>query len=159
MSKTLYLMRHGKAEQTPGLKDFDRGLIDRGMRDSRRQAQEIFIDDIPDRFIVSSSLRTTQTVLHMQQEIDFPKDHIEYEDGLYLCSIKDLLQCVNELNDLWKNVCIVGHNPSINYLAEYLTNEAIGHVRTSGVVKMTFDGRWAEMSQGTANFEFYKAGK
>lgn len=156
MSKTLYLMRHGKAEQTPGLNDFDRGLIDRGMRDVRTQARAIFKDNIPDRFIVSAALRTTQTVLHMQEELDFPKDRIDFEDGLYLCSIREMLQSVNELDDLWRSVCIVGHNPSIHYLAEFLTGESIGHVATSGVVKMSFDGRWSEMGQGAAYMEFYQ---
>lgn len=152
-------MRHGKAEQTPGLNDFDRGLIDRGMRDARKQAREIFKENIPDRFIVSSSLRTTQTILHMQEELKFPKDRIDYDKGLYLCSIRELLNCVNQLDDLFKVVCIVGHNPSINYLAEFLTGEAIGHVATSGVVKMSFDGRWSEMGQGTAYFDFYQSPK
>lgn len=152
-------MRHGKAEQTIGLDDFDRGLIDRGMRDSRRQAQDIFAKELPDRFIVSSAIRTTQTVLHMQEELKFSKDRIDFVERLYLCSIREMLQEVNELDDLWQCVCIVGHNPTVTYLAEYLTNENIGNMKTSGVVRMSFDGRWSEMSKGTAYFDYYKPPK
>lgn len=159
MSKTLYLMRHGKAEQTLGLKDFDRGLTDRGMRDARRQAQKIFKEEMPDRFAVSSSIRTTQTALHMQEELSFSKDRIDYYDSLYLCSIREMLQCINDFDDLWKAACVIGHNPSINYLSEYLTNSEIGHVATSGVVKMSYDGRWSELSQGQAFLEFYQSPK
>ena len=155
MSKTLYLMRHGKAEQTPGMNDFDRGLVDRGMRDCRRQGSQIFKDSLPDRFVVSSAIRTTQTALHIQEELGFSKDRIDFDESLYLCSIRELLQAVNELDDLRKSACFIGHNPSISYLAEYLTGENLGHLHTSGVVKMNFDGRWREMSQGTAYFESY----
>ncbi|MEQ9230079.1 MAG: histidine phosphatase family protein [Cyclobacteriaceae bacterium] len=159
MSKTLFLMRHGKAEQTPGLDDFDRGLIDSGMRDARKQAQLIFAKELPDRFIVSSSLRTTQTALHIQEELKFSKDRIDFEESMYLCSIRELLEQVNRMDDLWHCACLIGHNPSITYLAEYLTNENIGNVKTSGVVRMNFDGRWAEMSKGTAYFDYYRSPK
>jgi len=159
MSKTLFLMRHGKAEQTPGLRDFDRGLTDRGMRDARRQAQRIFNESLPDRFAVSSSLRTTQTALHIQEALGFSKDRIDYFESLYLCSIRELLACINDFDDLWKTTCVIGHNRSINYLAEYLTSEEIGHVATSGVVKISFDGRWSELSQGTGYLEFYQSAK
>jgi len=149
-------MRHGKAEQTPGKKDFDRELIDRGMMDARRQAARIFKGNIPERFIVSSSLRTRQTVQHMQEELHFDEANIQYEDALYLASARELLEAITRLDDLWKSVCIVGHNPTISYMAEYLTGEDIGDMATSGIVKLNFDGSWANMSQRSAYFEFYQ---
>ena len=72
----------------------------------------------PQRFAVSSAVRTTQTALHIREELGFSEDRIDYYDSLYLCSIRELLQCVNQFDDLWATVCVIGHNPSINYLAE-----------------------------------------
>lgn len=155
MSKTLYLMRHGKAEQTYGLKDYDRGLTDRGMRDCRRQAKDVFHGNVPNRFLVSAAVRTSQTVLHMQEELDFSKDRIDFEQVLYLCSTREMLELITDFDDLWGSVCLIGHNPTISYMAEYLTGNPVGHVNTSGIVKMSFSGRWAEMGQGTAYFENY----
>ena len=42
-------MRHGKAEKTLGVKDFDRRLLDDGMRDVRRQARHVFKEDLPSK--------------------------------------------------------------------------------------------------------------
>jgi phosphohistidine phosphatase len=156
MSKTLYLMRHGKAEQTPGKRDFDRELIDKGMMDARRQAVRIFKENVPERFIVSSSIRTVQTVQHMQEELRFAENLIQYDESLYLASAREMLAAITQLDDLWKSVCVVGHNPTISYMAEYLTGEDIGDMATSGIVKLNFDGSWANISQRSAYFEFYQ---
>lgn len=156
MHKTLYLMRHAKAEQTPGLRDFDRGLMDRGMRDSRKQARELFHQTLPDKFVVSAAVRTMQTVQYMQEELRFDEARIQVEERLYLASVREMLEVICQLDDLWANVCVVGHNPSVSYLAEYLTGHEIGDMKTAGIVKMNFDGRWTDLSQGSAFFEFYQ---
>jgi phosphohistidine phosphatase len=156
MSKTLYLMRHAKAEHTSGLRDVDRALTDEGMRDSRSQALRIFKDNLPDRFIVSSAKRTMETIQFMQEALRFEDDRIQYEDSLYLASSREMFSVITHLDDLWKSVCIVGHNPTISYMAEYLCGEEIGDMTTSGVVKINFDGSWATISQRSAYFEFYQ---
>ena len=148
-------MRHGKAEQTPGIDDFDRGLIDKGMMDVRRQARQVFAQDLPDRFVFSSSIRTTQTVLHVQDELNFSKEIIEEEGSLYLGTVKELLDIVNDLDDRWKSVCLVGHNPGLIHLAEYLTESVVGYLSPSGIVKVTFEGRWAELSKGCAVMQLH----
>lgn len=148
-------MRHAKAEHTSGLRDFDRGLTDEGMRDTRNQALQIFKDKIPDRFVVSSALRTVQTMQYIQEVLRFEDDRIQYEESLYLASSREMFNIICNLDDLWKSVCIVGHNPTISYMAEYLCGEDIGDMTTSGVVKVNFDGSWANISQRSAYFEFY----
>jgi phosphohistidine phosphatase len=156
MSKTLYLMRHSKAEHTSGMRDIDRALTDEGMRDSRRQAEQIFKDRLPDRFVASTAVRTMQTAQYMQEALRFDEELIQYDESLYLASSREMLNVITHLDDLWKSVCIVGHNPTISYIAEYLCGEEIGDITTSGIVKINFDGSWVNLSQRSAYFEFYQ---
>lgn len=156
MSKSLYLMRHSKAEQTSGLRDIDRALTDEGMRDARRQAMHVFKDKLPDRFIVSSSKRTMQTAQYVQEALGFNDERIQYDESLYLASSREMFSVITHLDDLWKSVCIIGHNPTISYMAEYLCGEEIGDMTTSGIVKINFDGSWANISQRSADFDFYQ---
>ena len=155
MSKTLYLMRHGQAEE--GHPDQDRELTDKGMRDARRQGQNIFRVDMPDRFIVSTAVRTAQTVAHLREELKFDEKVVQLEASMYNAAIRELFEVVTSLDDLWPTVCLIGHNPSITYLAEYLTGDSVGYVNPAGVVKMRIDGSWANASQGGAYFEYYRA--
>ena len=150
MSKVLYLMRHGKAEDNPGVSDHDRALVDRGIRDVRHQAQNHLSATIPDKFIVSPSLRTSQTAQHIMEELEFSAGRIQYEGSMYLASVRQLLEVVNNLDNLWNTVCLIGHNPSITYLAEYLTKDPIGSVKAAGIVKISYDGTWEELSEGSA---------
>ncbi len=155
MSKTLYLMRHGQAME--GGPDHDRELTDKGMRDARRQGLNAFQDDIPDRFIVSSATRTAQTIGHIREELKLDEKIIQFEATMYNAAIRELFDVVTNLDNLWLKVCLIGHNPSITYLAEYLTGESVGYVNPAGIVKMRLDGSWADASQGGAYFEYYRA--
>ncbi|MCP4460622.1 MAG: hypothetical protein GY816_21765 [Cytophagales bacterium] len=155
MSKTLYLMRHGQAME--GNPDHDRELTDRGMRDARRQGKNVFHDEIPDRFIVSSATRTAQTIAHIREELKFDEKRIQFEASMYNAAVRELFGIVTNLDNLWLTVCLIGHNPSITYLAEYLTGDSVGNVNPAGVVKMRIDGSWANISQRGAYFEFYRA--
>jgi len=155
MSKTLYLMRHGQAGD--GQPDHDRGLTDKGARDARRQGQSIFKDDLPNRFIVSTAIRTAQTVAHLREELKFDEKRVQFEASMYNAAIRELFEVVTRLDDLWATVCLIGHNPSITYLAEYLTGDSVDYMSPAGVVKMRIDGSWANVSQGAAYFEFYRA--
>ena len=156
MSKTLYLMRHAKAEHTSGLRDIDRALTDEGMRNTRSQALQVFKDRIPDRFVVSTAVRTVQTAQFIQEALRFEDERIQYDESLYLASSREMFNVITHLDDLWKSVCIIGHNPTISYMAEYLCGEEIGDMTTSGIVKINFDGSWANVSQRSAFFEFYQ---
>lgn len=155
MSKTLYLMRHGQAEE--GHPDHDRGLTEKGICDARRQGRNIFRDEMPDRFIVSTAARTDQVVGHLREELKFDEKIVQFENSMYNATMRELFRVVTSLDELWSTVCLIGHNPSITYLAEYLTGNRVGYVNPAGVVKMRIDGSWANVSQGEACFEYYRA--
>jgi phosphohistidine phosphatase len=159
MQKILYLMRHGKAEDGYGKNDFDRELTDRGYREARLQALEVLMHDKPEHYMVSGSMRTRQTMEQIQQALEVPDNHITYDDSLYLASSRELFRSIEQLNEGWSAVCYIGHNPTTMYLSEYLTKAEIAAVKTSGIVKMHWQGRWAEVSEGCATLEYYKAPK
>ena len=65
MSKTLYLLRHGRAEDAQGGgvdADFQRSLSAQGVAEIRRLAQRLKQQDFaPARVLVSAAARTRQT--------------------------------------------------------------------------------------------------
>jgi phosphohistidine phosphatase len=51
---------------------------------------------------------------------------------------------------------IVGHNPTITFLADYLTSAPLESMETGSAVVITFDDlSWEEISQNTGNFLGY----
>ena len=51
---------------------------------------------------------------------------------------------------------ITSHNPSVSYLAEYLSGEDVGDMPTSGIAEIKFNvSGWAEISQSTGELGLY----
>ena len=152
MLKTLFLVRHAKAQQDSiDHKDFSRELADRGIRDaslvgSYLKKQGITIDMI----ISSPAARAFATAELMANQLGYNIDNIHRNEELYLASVRTFLQVINQLKDDWNNVLLTSHNPAITYLAEYISNAEIGNMPTASVAILDFKIKhWQEISQNT----------
>ena len=117
----------------------------------------LFEQDIrPNKFVSSDAMRAQQTTLNMAEQMKSDTNKIIWEHELYEASVRTFLEVVNSLQVEWKVVIMVGHNPTISYLAEYITGADIGDMSTSSVVQVDFDlESWAEVSEGNGNFVRY----
>lgn len=159
MAKTLFLARHAQAaEKQPGETDFDRQLNSKGLQNSTRMGMNFSNKNIQFDIIISSPAeraRSTATLIAEQLKYDTSKVHLNPE--IYEASVRTLLQVVNQLKDEWNTVLLVAHNPTVSYLAEYLTKWEIGDITTCGVVQIEFNfDKWAMLSEGTGTFVSYE---
>lgn len=150
--KTLILVRHGKAEdQSFNKKDYDRNLVDKGVRDIEKLTSNLQELDLRvDHIISSSANRAFQTAQIISPKLGIAITEIETQIELYECSLKQLLESINLINDTHKIVLITGHNPTFENMIEYLTNERVsGGLGTSGaaVIEIELDN-WAMISEG-----------
>ena len=158
MRKELFLIRHAEAEQQEiGSKDFDRILTPEGEIVASKCGN--FLSNLvasPDALICSSSMRTRQTAGRIVEQIQFDSSAIEMSDEIYEASTRILMRVVNELSEEKNKVILVGHNPAISYLAEYITGAEIGGVPPAGIVHMSVDISWAEISDKSVDLvQFY----
>ncbi|MEO1054211.1 MAG: histidine phosphatase family protein [Bacteroidota bacterium] len=159
MSKHLYLLRHAQTkEKQTGQSDFDRELTSIGLQNANRMGINFSNKNIqPDIIISSQAKRAKTTSKIIAEQIRYNPDKIHFNEEIYNASIRTLLQVVNQMKDEWNSVILVGHNPAITYLAEYLTNEEIGDMSTCGfvVIEFPFD-EWQLVSEGNGNFITYE---
>lgn len=120
-TRTLILMRHGKAEKE-GLSDHERELTDRGLEQAttagkflRKQFGQV------ERSIVSDATRTRQTVAGVLRTT--PIQRVIFEPKLYtINNQKEFCSAISQhLSNVEKTLLIIGHNPSISFLASYYT--------------------------------------
>jgi len=155
MSRTLYLVRHAESLSASGdQKDFERTLTNNGYMNATKMGHYLFEQNVrPNKFVSSDAIRARQTTLNMAEQMKSDTNKIVWEHELYEASVRTFLKVVNDLQVEWKVVVMVGHNPTISYLAEYITGEAIEDMPTSSVVQIDFDlESWAEVSEGNGNF-------
>jgi phosphohistidine phosphatase len=156
MSKTLYLIRHAKAQQQSiDNRDFSRELADRGLRDASLVGSYFKQHGYSvDMFISSPAARALSTAELMAQQIEYKLEAIHTNEELYMASVRTFLQVVNQLKDDWESVAITSHDPTVTYLGEHLSNAEVGHMPTGSVMAIKFDiDHWGEISENTGTLE------
>lgn len=121
--KTLYLLRHAKAESGNfTLQDEDRPLSQRG----REACQDIssYIKKkkyTPDIVLCSTSARTRETLERVQDGFLSPPA-CKMEKKLYLATPGEMLAHIHALQDEYTSVLLIGHNPGMHHLAALLAS-------------------------------------
>jgi phosphohistidine phosphatase len=160
MVKKLFLVRHAEAEeQQRGESDFGRGLTRTGMRGAALAGKHLKEKNvIPDIFISSDAQRTRQTSETVADQLNFDFDKIQFENDIYEASIRILLRVITTIGEDKSTAVIVGHNPGISFLSEFLTGSLIGTVVPGGIVEVDFMGTtWLEVSQASGTLKGYFA--
>ena len=162
MSITLYIVRHAKAEdRATFMADYDRKLTSDGVMAAARMGRYLKGKGIlPDRIISSTAPRASETAKVIAEQIGFESAQIGWDEKLFEGGPKAYLAALNALPETTATAMIVGHNPDVSYLAEFLTHENIGSMSKGAVVAVTFaDLTWAEISGRTGSVAFKMAPK
>lgn len=153
--KTLLIARHGKAEDHSLNKtDFERRLKERGKEDVDKVASLLKSKYKIQHIVSSPAKRAYQTAKIYAKIFDIEKSSIELNEHIYEASLSTLLNVINNLNDGYDHILICGHNPSFEYIIEYLSGEEIIELPTSGVgiIEFEFD-QWKLIASGTGNLK------
>jgi len=158
MGKTLFIVRHAMAKSTEaGKKDIDRTLSSEGLQQSSRLGVYIYKKNTDISAIVcSSAIRAIQTSELIADQINYDISKIQADPELYEASVRIIINKVNEFNNGWDEVIIVGHNPVLSYFVEYLTGHHFDGMDAGSMVKISSGvDDWALVSQENASFEYY----
>ena len=156
--KTLYLIRHAKSSWDDlGLKDFDRPLMDTGIKKTNKIIKFLIERKVfPELIISSPAVRAFETARIIAQGIGYPEEKIVTEAALYDSSADDYIQIIENLRNEINSVMIFGHNPTITYAANSFLKKATEMIPTSGVVSVTFDtDKWSEVRKAKVKREFF----
>ena len=116
--RRLVLLRHAKSDRGELLQsDFDRPLADRG-RDASRQVGVYLRESnfVPDLILCSPSRRTMET-LESLPRASFPNAEVHEISALYHAEASTLLETIQNSNDKFMTLLVIGHNPGIQQLA------------------------------------------
>lgn len=156
--KTLYLIRHAKAEVFSFLSnDFTRHLLDKGKERALRIATELkpLLATASNLQVISSAAnRAHETALIFSEIIPFPASEIQLTKKIYEASYLDILKQLTAVDNQVDNLIIFGHNPGLSDLTNYLCGSDID-LKTAHVAIITLPETFtfAELSGGTAQLQ------
>ena len=160
-------MRHAKAEQV-GPTDFERALTPRGHKDAAAVGRWLAAQEIrPDAAVVSAATRAHQTWDGVCRGAGWGLAPT-LDRGLYAADGDTALDILRAVDDNAVCVVLLGHNPTVAYLAQLLADGegdveagnglAIGFP-TSATAVLTFSGSWANLDFGTASLRGFHVGR
>ncbi len=120
------LLRHGKSDWSQQLNDFDRPLKDRGKRGAQRMGVWLQQQErVPDLVVSSPAERAIVTAQKAVKAMLGDAARIVQDRRVYAAQVEDLLAILAELPQETRRVMLVGHNPGLEYLVEYLADKPI----------------------------------
>lgn len=152
--KTLYIIRHAKAElPTWDKKDFDRNIIIKGIQRATEIASKLTpLLSINENTAVyaSSANRAIQTAEIFCKVLGFPIQDIQQTREIYEAHHLDILRVINQTADHIDTLLVFGHNPGLSNLTNYICDSYID-LKTShvAVIKLEEGIDFASLSGGT----------
>ena len=159
--KTLILIRHAKSSwKHPELSDFDRPLNKRGKRDAPMMAARLKERSVqPDHLMSSPAKRARRTAEHFADAFGIAHDALDIRPHLYMEGMSSAISTIQGLSDNWHTVLLVGHNPDITGLANFLSNTYVDNIPTCGVFCMKMNAvSWKEVREHSGKLLFFDGG-
>lgn len=166
--RTLVIMRHAKAEASAP-SDIERQLTDRGHADAAEAGAWLGRQGVsPDDALVSGAVRTTQTWEDVATAAGWELEVAQYVDALYTASTDSALDLIRETEAAVGTLVVVGHNPTIELLAQLLDdgdgdeeagNAMVEGFPTSAVAVFSYDGDWSELEEASATLVGFHVGR
>lgn len=153
----LIIVRHAKSSwKHPELSDFERPLNKRGKRDAPFMGEKLSDKNVsPDLILASPAKRAFITAKIISEKVKYPADKIAFNKNIYEASVNDLLKIINDIDEHRKSVMLVGHNPGLTSLNNFLTNRFIDNIPTCGIVSIIFNCKWQEVDEASGEVDYF----
>lgn len=157
--KKLYLVRHAKSSwSNPELRDYDRPLNKRGMRDAPFMGKLLREKGIkPALLITSPAKRALITAEYFADELDYIKENIVRDENLYEAGVRDITEVISEISNDIGSAMLFGHNPGLTDFCNFIAQRQIDNIPTSAVVSLILKiPLWNEIKANTCELEFFE---
>lgn len=159
--KTLYLLRHAKTlEHSHYAADVERPLVEEGLEQLQKLSKQLIkTKEIPGYIVSSYATRAVSTALFMLRAFDMPLKKLELVKKLYMAEPQEALDVIHELDPKHSSVMLVGHNPTIAAMAQFLGNNEFRKYPTGTICRIDFkDQNWEDVKFGSGKFRFMYPG-
>ena len=153
--KRLILVRHAKSNlNQPLVSDHERILNQSGKNEAQLIGQYLSNNQyIPSHIISSTATRALETAHIIIEQLKF-KNNIETQSLIYSDSFLNILNLINNIDNQYQCIMLVGHNPTITQLINYITNVRIDHMPTCGTGIVDFKITWDSITKDGQLIDF-----
>lgn len=135
--KILTLIRHAKSDwSSDSGSDFDRQLNARGKKAAPMMGRRMVDANIlPDLLVCSPAQRAKVTAELIAEELDYNQTDIIYKPEIYEARVSTLIKLITEF-PAHEHIAMIGHNPGLSDLAEWLCPEGSDWLPTCAILSL-----------------------
>jgi phosphohistidine phosphatase len=160
----IVVIRHAKSSwDDPSIADHDRPLSKRGRKALSRLRDHIEgLELRPELVMCSSSRRTRETLAGIRAAFG-KKARVVSDRSLYAASAEQLVTALRRLDDQVTTVVIIGHNPGVADLVDFLAGDpasgraAVDKFPTAAVAVVSVAGPWSSLQPACAVLDSFWA--
>lgn len=163
----LFILRHGQASTNKPCRDFERELTQKGESQAVQIGKWLTAHDLnPDFMITSPAKRALMTADIVSKTLNIEPQNSHIDSQIYEADLDDLLKVLARCSSKNHKILLVGHNPSLEYLIEFLLSERISSEQTIGygimpatLVHLEMNVDWTHLMQHCAQLISITHGK
>lgn len=147
--KKLLILRHAKSSwEDASLRDFDRPLNERGLRDAPFMGKILGERGItPDLIVSSPAARAKSTAELVKKAADWSAP-LRFDERIYEASPETLISIIAGIGDDVSTCVLAGHNPGMEGIIKLLTGNS-AEMPTASVAIIEFDiDSWSKVERG-----------
>lgn len=156
--KTLYLIRHSKSDwANEALADIDRPLNARGYTNAHEMGVRLKKkNEIPQLIISSNAIRAMSTAAILLGELGLDGENYQVNERLYDATVDGLMQELRSIDNRYKVVFVVCHNPGITHIVNRIADAAIDAMPTTGVACIDLPlETWASVGDSEGKLRYF----
>ena len=111
----------------------------------------------PDLILSSPANRAAMTARIIADKISYPLEKICFSESIYEFNANALINAIKDLDDAVNKAMLIGHNPALTELANYIGDKPISNIPTSGVFCADLDiPSWAKIRDHCGKLKFFE---
>jgi len=156
--KTLFIVRHAEAAPKDKVADFERSLVEKGVKESKRISKRFAQHyKTPDIMLSSPANRAIETARVFAEKFTFPLQSIVRHDTLYAGSeLTTYMDIIRGLDNEKQTAMIFGHDPMLSTLAATLGESFSQQLPKTSVVGFEFPvDAWSAIAARSGHLVYF----
>lgn len=150
--KTITLLRHSHAAWS-NTRDIDRPLTGEGNQACTQLASQLLrISWQPDHLLISPAVRTQQTAQCIVDALGLSAVK-ETVDTIYNAHYQTLLSLLQNCDEKYQHICLIGHNPGLTELAHTLDEKCRISLSPANAVMFNVLNSWSMIMPNGVDFQ------
>ena len=154
--KSVILFRHAKSDWSKNYSsDHERPINEKGKKAAKKMGLYLSsLNQKPDLIISSTAVRTIQT-FKIAMKYGNWRSNIKLDYRMYNSSTEIIFKILQEINNEFFKICLVGHEPTLSTLISNIINGPTKKFSTASMAKINFKNiNWKNITYNSANLSW-----